>query len=1789
MSSNPVKNKNRLYYIEPNDIPQLFVGGGIDCVGKNITWPQEDLNIVVDLQVEIPSRKYKQQNHVETYRFSNSTRESILSGVKINGSSFLTDNYLMIGAEDIKKNLSSDKELLCINSINIKFDTNLYPIVNITFTDVRGSALMTPNAVENENSSEISEHFFKTFFHFPYPKFYLTIKGIYGTCSTFILTVQDFKAKFNSDSGNFDVTINFIGLMYGLYTDLPLNLLILAPYINKKNSEELYNDYWLSNTSEGGRFFFKEGGLSENKICTFIDFYEQYKRLKESGDTAQEESSMRLAYIAKNIAICENLIELTENLENYILGLTGTNYTIDLSTGKRLVFCNIFDDQPKVGIEESFLNNYRTLFKEYKDTIQSVSIDAREEMFLAFIAEGVNDDGTNIYGNVIPFEFNDLIQIYTNYKTNRSDYFNPSKDDNNMFLAYGVNETEAFELADKIIENHYSNDIANNVKNYKFIIAYNKETLINYYQNSKSWLETLSVSATNQAAEDLKRVFKAKCGFLPTIENVMRMLFAHIDTFFHELYSSVIEQIPFTERTLNYDSYKETFKTDVNLNGTIELPPFTGFYKKQLKNDINSYEEINPGGIANPDWLKNILEEKFVNNLLNVFKLDFLEAQKTAQEELGLISAADIYISPTDFFYKGSNPYNYIKNSYLNTVYKNPYTLFYFILCRLKVFVDSLGGNNYTKDNIQSAITYELNALVDSVIFPRIINDDRFNGINGELIFNNVVNINPFIFDIKKDEKNEETLIISKHVNGFNYYRFEGTSTLLGNYTGYSRENLIAFELSKDEYNEGFFDKVKNNELLKNRVVDNFTLKSDSNESILQLLINGEAAAVNEYWDVGRWDGTYDIYKYTDCAIRSRQNIKDGSNKNVSIDFLLKNINTAWIPFIPTHDGYNVFYQYLYYTKATGFLDIADGDQVLYATKKTIAERDESTSNLLYYHNEKLTNEQKGFWFLACYVKQLKPNLLTISSGDFYFKTFKSVLLFIGGKLKSEKENWEFEMWGPDDINEASEYVNIKDLTDEQKRYFIEKWDEWAISDGSKKFTWAYLYNLIQKENNEVIEEDNRDGYTRRRYTLKYDDEREFGRAKDVNLLPAPTENLKKTELQSELFYLLEGGYYHFNTTKGYDISIKKDYLNFLADLFNKYRRNKSASYQTSISDAVGYGSGNVKIALYYTLKNLYDRWLASNTEENFKLNFKSSSAVHSEFDDFLYIDSFYNNIGSSFFVNVENFYNTIRDQIAGVTNYNLYEYIGKICFDNKLILRSLPVRSDFNSFDGLVNMFRPLSLYDANSKLQREYGNTYILMYPYEPSSKLNLTGSKEYDISFSDDGIKIIDPSGLITEEAANFFAKTNNNDNSVYVFGVTPCKQSQSYFTNITVGMDNPKVTDYSIKNTFLIAGIGSDNSEVSDIKGKGTGQDLFSIYSNRSYDCSVEMLGCINITPMMYFQLNNIPMFNGLYIITNVEHNIRNNSMTTKFVGTRMSKYTIPYNEEVFNTNLLKDAVDRYSNTNFSNVLRVGSNEIILNGDGFSYNENISKDIPQPKSEPNRVFYVWAAVSQMYQSWFDSDSNLYSPATCGSNSEYKKSNALCATAVEHFLMAGFNGLFGANTKKQDKFVNEMRSGAAKYNEKTYKRPDIDIVATYSGKNGYDMKDKLAELGFYCIAAGIEEFEKTPKQAGDVYVLKTKEYEQINSNGERKHCGHVAMYEGNFWVSDFKQAHWNIYRGSSKKHVSDAEDNILLYRYPNSNLTARRKIYSYFIDDKLKIVDTEDDAEINNILKEVKSKSF
>jgi len=126
-----------------------------------------------------------------------------------------------------------DTQLLGIKSISVDVGATGVPKVRIEMTDIQGKMLFE----QGENSM------YSVFFNFPYPLFYLTLKGYYGKAIRYRLSLISFNSRFDSDTGNFDITLELIGKFTALLFDTPLSYSRTAPKMFptqvtvKKNSQ----------------------------------------------------------------------------------------------------------------------------------------------------------------------------------------------------------------------------------------------------------------------------------------------------------------------------------------------------------------------------------------------------------------------------------------------------------------------------------------------------------------------------------------------------------------------------------------------------------------------------------------------------------------------------------------------------------------------------------------------------------------------------------------------------------------------------------------------------------------------------------------------------------------------------------------------------------------------------------------------------------------------------------------------------------------------------------------------------------------------------------------------------------------------------------------------------------------------------------------------------------------------------------------------------------------------------------------------------------------------------------------------------------------------------------------------------------------------------------------------------------------------------------------------------------------------------------------------------------------
>ena len=330
----------------------------------------------------------------------------------------------------------------------------------------------------------------------------------------------------------------------------------------------------------------------------------------------------------------------------------------------------------------------------------------------------------------------------------------------------------------------------------------------------------------------------------------------------------------------------------------------------------------------------------------------------------------------------------------------------------------------------------------------------------------------------------------------------------------------------------------------------------------------------------------------------------------------------------------------------------------------------------------------------------------------------------------------------------------------------------------------------------------------------------------------------------------------------------------------------------------------DLKLACYMALKNMYDRWLCSRRRECWQFSCKpermKNNGIKSDFLRFFYIDEFYHNIGMQVKPNLTKFI-TNACELGGLVGKGETENIAASSIIKMLsstaqyggcALLSLPTmlglaRTYCEENNSIADVFKAYPYNDAVRGDGIE--SSFVVLYSNQKSSILNIEDDKGRN-AYKTDGFDIADTWGEIVPQV--MFSDSGEDGFVVPSFGVTFAKQNQSYFKDVRMSMEDHQITEYSVRNEVMISYANNRGPRETTI----IGQDLFSVYSNYSYSVSVTMLGDAQITPLMYFQLNNIPMWKGAYLITNVHHDITVRGMETVFTGVRQARPSVPFKND-----------------------------------------------------------------------------------------------------------------------------------------------------------------------------------------------------------------------------------------------------------------------------------------------------
>jgi hypothetical protein len=310
------------------------------------------------------------------------------------------------------------------------------------------------------------------------------------------------------------------------------------------------------------------------------------------------------------------------------------------------------------------------------------------------------------------------------------------------------------------------------------------------------------------------------------------------------------------------------------------------------------------------------------------------------------------------------------------------------------------------------------------------------------------------------------------------------------------------------------------------------------------------------------------------------------------------------------------------------------------------------------------------------------------------------------------------------------------------------------------------------------------------------------------------------------------------------------------------------------------------KVENYEVFKALNDKWIAGG-------DYKTKTL----FEDILFLDRASRNIGDTILLDIfdlKSMFGIGGDPGEYSLNQamSVFTFISGILIKNNFTVMPLPAYVNFYNVQdvGGVATAKPEgSLEFANNLwgtfLNVDYRNSgpkMICFYTGKPSQYLNLPKG---NFRFRDDAFDMrrASENPLIENQDGK---KDYDKSNKCVGFNVDVGTRNQNIFYSFTVSQDNGVATSESINTQLNMVDQASGRAVATQ------NNSLYNLYKNRSYKSTVTSLGNALIQPTMYFNVRHVPMFNGPYMITSVNHSIQPGSFQTTFDGVRQGIYDLP---------------------------------------------------------------------------------------------------------------------------------------------------------------------------------------------------------------------------------------------------------------------------------------------------------
>ena len=1499
-----------------NNDPKAEQKAGIFLVdpnppGRGVV-PTEDMFIYVKFTAEERNRGVKtlsesrdgEINFIATEVKYNSSGEPI-KNLMGKTESYATTSYTDLGGF---KNTHSSGSLegFGIKNIDIKYNASLVPQVDISFTDVRGSALF--NVIEQDNRKSPYSLFFKM----PYPIFTLTVKGYFGTPVDYCLHMVNWNSKFDPSTGNFDIDANFLGFQQAFLADITIG-----------------NILGVNNTPEGKK------ALSELNITSdteeilptppLDEFIKKISKLQVDLEHLKASSELYKKLIVlntqqKKLKTIQSFIgspipkingnptneKPYEDLENNpdkiitspIKGGDDLNINKDyLSIRDYLIF-----KYSRIVSVNSYMSTYYDLLTDYQDFV--ITNDSQLD---SGITDGIINNKT-LNTDIFPISKGEEIDYLTGLEVDVATGIATTQDSATGKPKYATKLSEAL---DELKRNFFNTDNSvvltattgppSNPVNINGNFTPSEVKLIEFTKPTKAGSEFMSqdtvfvldftkmrsevkrmlIDIEKKLEEDKKEVnkeinekLKESIGFNPTVKTVFQIICnnaqALIQSIFNiaeqaegksdqrakDLINSPVIDTDITSDTDNKDSWNNStiyaFPKIIveSEDGKGQAEKYMG--SKSLNLSTNSFPEIG--------FIENITEGITESSK----EISDIKKQTSKLKKQGFDTDSWVPVNSIDV--SNNNPFLFINSIESQGDIEIKKQFYNILLTRYAV------AKNYSNmDETQLAGFGMFDAInaKKSIFTPTIrkmlstaLNMSGSDAIISAGKTDNYVienNNTPILNENEELPKLGKVEISGFRNNDVEYIYIDQNKSIAGSKTTIWKE-ISESEKYKNMFkrkvfnnNKGRFTEFKNHLVLKNLC---YGVWGDTVNKKLQDKVTNDGTS------------SFQISE-NDITLIDGGTRPPGNETNT----VLTPLKTDYINILKTGSASGSGQQVEISTLLT--------DSDLYTTQT-----DNLSKALL------LLNTLPFYPFESI----LFGNLTAKGEYVDIIRLPKFYLLFIGGTLWRASQQTDPITWSGTGISSVTidKYLhNIGDkkvytdqpsistsltgLPTKTKEILIEYFTSWVN---------GYFYPFEEK----IIKYSKEDDITKK-YELGNKLTKELSTSVDL-VVYAP--NIFVDNGMNDGLKLSGFNNYYNNFVK-----------NFTVEEVGVEETDPSVVEKKNIQLEA------IKLQIYNYVKNIYDKWIAGNDKDTLSYN-SCGTARKNLIDYFKFIDRAFNDIGDTAVINLDSVANLSNNMDA-----NLYFYISKILRDSNFLLQILPNYINFKSSDEeeVKKIFSPVT---NISERNRSSGPTYLCIYAGGTSEVLDLDEKSRY--TYKQDG--------FVFDQPPPDFNK--DKDFLLVAFRVAYGAENQTIFKSVSLNQQEHRETgEYFAALTDLIDKKGGTQRAYQ-------GTDLYRIFKTRSYKAEVEALGCMNIQPMMYFQLDNVPFFNGAYMILNVNHKISPNHMTTSFSGLRQSKILTP----------VVDEITTFLDTDFTDVLEedpfVFSNLTNENPDKFNIGIDPNKD-------------------------------------------------------------------------------------------------------------------------------------------------------------------------------------------------------------------------------------------------------